>query len=65
MRREDAQAAIIFIERDIDKVTAIDSHNNAYADYGFDTSRTDNTCPACGTNFSGSTTCPDCGLCFG
>ncbi len=65
VRREDGQAAIAIIESDFDKATAFDSHNTAYVDYGFDSSRDENTCPACGTGFSGSATCPDCGLCFG
>lgn len=65
VRREDAQSAMTLIEQDFDKVTAIDTHNTAYADYGFDSASSANTCPACGANFSGSATCPDCGLCFG
>ena len=65
VRREDAPAAIALIESDFEKVTAFDSHNTAYADYGFDSARSENTCPACGTSFSGSESCPDCGLCFG
>lgn len=65
VRREEALEAIAIIEKDFDRVTAIDSHSTAYADYGFDPNRNANTCPACGTAFSGSLTCPDCGLCFG
>jgi hypothetical protein len=65
VRREDAQAAIAIVERDFDLVTAIDSHNTAYVDYGFDSSRDANTCPACGASFSGLVSCPECGLCFG
>nr|MBF0221608.1 hypothetical protein [Desulfobulbaceae bacterium] len=64
VRREDAQSAMQIIEQDFDKVTAINSHNTAYADYAFDSSSSANICPACGTSFSGSATCPDCGLCF-
>ena len=65
VRREDAQAAIAIIENDFNNMTAIETHNTAYVDYGFDPSRSENSCPACGTSFSGSATCPDCGLCFG
>ena len=66
VRREEAQLALAIIESDFDRTTAINEHNTAYVDYGFDPEEGENTCPACGCTFTtDSVTCPDCGLCFG
>ncbi len=66
VRMQDARDALSIIEDDLDKATRIDDHELVAVDNGFDQSVVEHICPACGTTFATSTTtCPDCGLCFG
>lgn len=65
VRREEAHDAVQIIEAEIRRTAVLDSPvaqggNGAV----FDPLAADNTCPACGHQFSGGMECPDCGLCF-
>lgn len=65
VRREEAQDALQIIETEIRRTAVIDSGvHGAVGDSVFDPLASDNTCPACGHEFSGGMECPDCGLCF-
>ena len=66
VRREDGQDALQIIEAEIRRTAVIDSDSGEHGtgDSVFDPLASDNTCPACGHQFSGGMECPDCGLCF-
>ncbi len=65
VRKEDASVAMEIINLEYTMSTASNDQEN-YFDKGFDPESESNSCPACGTIFTTtSTTCPDCGLCFG
>lgn len=66
VRREDAQDAYKIILAEQQRLTALHYHDTAHVDNVFNADAGEATCPACGHTFSTtSTTCPDCGLCFG
>lgn len=66
VRREDAHAALMIIKEDHQRNTAMHAHDTSFADAVFDAGASEALCPACGFRFStNTTTCPDCGLCFG
>ncbi len=65
VRADDAMDALRIIQREIDRTTAIHSHDLSHADAVFDPEAPEVTCPACGTAFRPeSNECPECGLCF-
>lgn len=64
VRREDGRDALLIIEAEIRRTAVIDHGGAKNGDAVFDPLSAENTCPACGHNFSGGTECPDCGLCF-
>jgi hypothetical protein len=64
VRREEARDAMGIIEAEIRRTAVIDSIGPGTSDSVFDPLAADNTCPACGHQFSGGMECPDCGLCF-
>jgi len=64
VRREDARDALLIVEAEIRRTSVIDNDGTEGNDSVFDPLSADNTCPACGHNFSGGTECPDCGLRF-
>jgi len=66
VRREDALEAYTIIQAHIERTTALSHHDLSHCDVVFDPSVKHATCPACGFKFqTTTTTCPDCGLCFG
>jgi len=64
VRREEANDALRIIDAEIRRTAVIDSVEHGTIDSVFDPLASDNTCPACGHQFSGGMECPDCGLCF-
>lgn len=64
VKQEEAREALQIIEAEIRRTAVIDSVENGSSDSVFDPLASDNTCPACGHQFSGGMECPDCGLCF-
>ena len=68
VRREDAMDALEIIKAEHHRATGLVGHHdeNGHADSVYDSSAGQATCPACGHTFpTSTTTCPDCGLCFG
>lgn len=66
VRREDFADAMVLINEDFERMTALTDHNAAFAEHTLDPAAELATCPACGFSFAAtSDTCPDCGLCFG
>lgn len=67
VRREDAADAMKIIDEEFRRSTGIDAHEMGdHADAVFNPHAAEAVCPACGTKFpTATTTCPDCGLCFG
>ena len=64
VRREEAAGAVQVIEDEIRRTAVIETEHEISADQVFDPLAGNNTCPACGHQFSGGVECPDCGLCF-
>jgi len=65
VRLEDAQDAAAIIAEEYRRATALDGHGHQI-DGVFNADAGQATCPACGHTFPTFTsTCPDCGLCFG
>ena len=65
VHREDARLALSLIEEDFAATTCLAEHGEVN-DTGFDPAAGEHQCPACGHVFPTTTsTCPDCGLCFG
>jgi hypothetical protein len=66
IRREDGEAALKIIDSDFDNMTGAHEFSQEFTDNGFNPDVQEASCPACGFIFStATTTCPDCGLCFG
>lgn len=66
VRREDALEAYAVVQAHVERTTALSHHDLSHCDVVFDPSARQATCPACGFKFqTTTTTCPDCGLCFG
>lgn len=64
--RTDVVDALALMEAEYRRTTGLDSHYTELATAVFNPEATEAVCPACGFSFSTSTTtCPDCGLCFG
>ena len=64
VKQAEARDALQIIEDEIRRTAVIDSVQNGAHDSVFNPMAADNTCPACGHQFSGGMECPDCGLCF-
>ncbi|WP_457574571.1 zinc ribbon-containing (seleno)protein DG [Desulfolithobacter sp.] len=66
VRSEDMQEVREFLARDYMESTGLSEHDTSHVDAVFNVGAEKATCPACGCNFpTTTTTCPDCGLCFG
>ncbi|MBI5557904.1 MAG: hypothetical protein HY885_09720 [Deltaproteobacteria bacterium] len=66
VRRVDAMDASAVVQSYIDKTTALSQHDMSHCDAVFNPEARQAVCPACGFKFqTTTTTCPDCGLCFG
>ncbi len=66
VRREEAPEAYQRIQAELDRTRALTSHDLSSCEVVFDQNQQESECPACGFSFSSATTtCPDCGLCFG
>ncbi|MEW6220312.1 MAG: hypothetical protein AB1634_12375 [Thermodesulfobacteriota bacterium] len=66
VRREDARDALEIMNEEHRRTTGLDSHEAGHGDAIFDPAAAEAVCPACGERFSTqTTTCPECGLCFG
>ncbi len=67
VRSDDSRDAYTVLEREFRTSTGLDSHDaGGGGDALFDERAGVACCPACGTSFATTTTtCPDCGLCFG
>ena len=66
IRETDVQDAMVILAQDFKNSTALDSHDLSHLQAAFDPRAAKTACPACGTQFAPTTTtCPECGLCFG
>lgn len=66
VRLQDGQAAVNVFAEEFKRSTSLTSHDLSTVDSIFDEKAKNTSCPACGHSFSPTTTtCPDCGLCFG
>jgi uncharacterized protein (UPF0212 family) len=66
VRKEDAQDAYHLVQASLDQTRALDDHDLSCCDTVVNMDAGEAICPACGFTFQTSTsTCPDCGLCFG
>jgi len=66
VRLQDGQEALAVLADEFKRSTSLESHDLSNADAVFDVKAENITCPACGHSFAPTTTtCPDCGLCFG
>ena len=66
VREEDAPDAFAIIAQEHQQMTSMADHDNEHHDGVFNADAGEAKCPACGFSFPTHTsTCPDCGLCFG
>lgn len=66
VRRPDAPDAFAVVQAHLERTTALNHHDLSSCDTVFNPEAGLATCPACGFEFqTTTTTCPDCGLCFG
>ena len=66
VRREDEQDASRVLAEEHRRATALAEHEAAHAEAVYNPEAGEAVCPACGFAFATTTTtCPDCGLCFG
>ncbi|MDP3480273.1 MAG: hypothetical protein Q8R88_10910 [Desulfoprunum sp.] len=66
IREADGQDAMVVLAHDFKNSTALDSHDLSHIHAAFDPRAAKTACPACGSQFAPTTTtCPECGLCFG
>lgn len=66
VRRPDAPDAFAVVQAHLERTTALNHHDLSSCDTVFNPEAGHATCPACGFEFqTTTTTCPDCGLCFG
>ena len=65
VRHEDAQDALMILDDEFRRSTALDHHDITHADNIFDPLAAEVVCPACGHSFPPAAgACPDCGLQF-
>jgi hypothetical protein len=66
IKRSDGEEASAILHRDFKRTTGLDHHDLSHVDAVYNPAAGQTVCPACGFRFSPTTsTCPDCGLCFG
>ena len=66
VRKEDGMVALALIKKEFARTTGVNEQDLIHADNVFDGNVNQAICPACGFLFqTTTTTCPDCGLCFG
>lgn len=66
VKPEDARDALQVLEEEFKRTTALNHHDTTHSDSIFNPYAEETVCPACGYSFPPTTTtCPDCGLCFG
>lgn len=66
VRQEEVQEALQVLAQEHRRATALAEHDAAHAGAVFNPEAEEAVCPACGFGFATTTTtCPDCGLCFG
>jgi len=66
IKREDGELAMEALAKEFKRTTALDHHDLSHIQSVYDQGTSQTVCQACGFRFStNSTTCPDCGLCFG
>jgi len=66
VRQEEIQDALQVLAEEHHRATALAEHDLAHAGAVFNPEAEEAVCPACGFVFAtNTTTCPDCGLCFG
>ncbi len=66
IKRADGEEASAILARDFKRTTGLDHHDLSHAGSVYNPDAGQTVCPACGFRFSPTTsTCPDCGLCFG
>ncbi len=66
VRQEEVQDALQVLAQEHRRATALAEHDDTHAGAVFNPEAEEAVCPACGFSFATTTTtCPDCGLCFG
>lgn len=66
VRQEEVQDALQVLAEEHRRATALAEHDATHAGAVFNPEAGEAVCPACGFAFATTTTtCPDCGLCFG
>jgi len=66
VRQEEVQDALQVLAQEHRRATVLAEHDATHAEAVFNTESEEAVCPACGFAFATTTTtCPDCGLCFG
>lgn len=66
VRQEEIQDALQVLAEEHRRATVLAEHEAAHAGAVFNPEAGEAVCPACGFGFATTTTtCPDCGLCFG
>lgn len=66
VRPVDVPDVMKILQREFVRTTGLADHDTSFATAVFNTGVEEAVCPACGHVFAtNTTTCPDCGLCFG
>lgn len=66
VRQEELPDALQVLAEEHRRATVLAEHDTAHAESVFNPEAKEAVCPACGFGFATTTTtCPDCGLCFG
>lgn len=66
VRQEEVQDAMQVLAEEHHRATVLAEHDATHAEAVFNSEAREAVCPACGFAFATTTTtCPDCGLCFG
>ncbi|OGR00979.1 MAG: hypothetical protein A2505_04120 [Deltaproteobacteria bacterium RIFOXYD12_FULL_55_16] len=66
VRQEEVQDALLILAEEHHRATVLAEHDATHAEAVFNPEAMEAVCPACGFAFATTTTtCPDCGLCFG
>ncbi len=65
VRRDDAQAAMLILQKEHIRTTGLSGTDLTHAEAIFNADAAQAVCPACGASFSTENPiCPECGLCF-
>jgi predicted Zn-ribbon and HTH transcriptional regulator len=66
VRTSDLREVAAVLEEEYRQTTGLSDHDTSLADAVYNVEVQEAVCPACGFRFTtSSTSCPDCGLCFG